>query len=612
MKTKDLLIKQLFILFTIVILHMTTLYGEFQPWAEKLLKISYQMDEANITQEQIQEISNQENTYYNDILHDILLGKVDFLTNPKKYDTETFNLERMVRVNKRNNNKYAVLRDEVLIKSYKLINIQNTMIRQIFEALDYYDIDEFEVKMNDLFAQSQLDIHALGKVDYKKHLEIKSDNQVLKSAQKNIQDFYALIEINSDVLKYFSIEDKKIYRLNKYAEYNVLSSVLFINKQPLVKVINPWLKEMGLDVIKILLILLVSIIIYFIRKVLYGMIESLFLKTKYLKKYAVEILDDVRTPITSLLIVINLEIAFYIYYDFSTFTLMSKTFNIIYAIFFTIIFYQIMNSVARVRIEDIHKSDNRVKDEMVNVSIKVFNFLIIIVGILLVLYLAGVNLTTVLSGLGIGGFAVALAARESLANFFGTISILMSDVFSQGDWIVADGKEGTVIEIGLRVTTIRTFDNALISIPNGTLANSDIQNWNKRVIGRRIKMKLGVKYNSKRKNISTAVESIREMLKEHEGIATQNTNYSVNRTKNAKLVSKEDSLGVKRTLLVYLDEFSDSSINILVYCFTKSTDWNEWLQVKEDVMYKIMGILEENNLEFAFPSFSVYKEDGAK
>ncbi|MBA1420228.1 MAG: mechanosensitive ion channel family protein, partial [Epsilonproteobacteria bacterium] len=242
----------------------------------------------------------------------------------------------------------------------------------------------------------------------------------------------------------------------------------------------------------------------------------------------------------------------------------------------------------------------------------IINFLIIIFGLLLVLYLAGVNLTAVLSGLGIGGFAVALAARESLANFFGTVSILMSDMFSQGDWIVVDGKEGTVVEIGLRVTTLRTFDNAMISIPNGVLANGDVKNWSRRVIGRRIKMKLAVKYDSKASDLSTAIEAIREMLKEHKGIATENTSYSARLNKSAKLVSREDSLGVKRTLLVYLDEFSESSINILVYCFSKTTDWNEWLKVKEDVMYKIMDILEENHLEFAFPSLSIYQEDEEK
>ena len=606
-KMKDTIIKQIYIFLTIFILHTTTLHAEFQPWTEKLLDIAHQMDDDNLTQELIQKTAEEESAFYDKILHDILLNKTDFINNPKKYDTEIFNLKRMIRVNKRNHNKYAVLRDEVLMKSYKLLEIQSSMVRDIFQALDYYDIDAFEVKMNDLFAQSQIEIHALEDVNYKKYLTVEENHKLLKEVQKNIRDYYALIEINSDILQYFAIEDKKIYRLNKYTQYNVLSSVLYINKQPVVKVLNPWLNKVGLDVIKVLLILMVSVIIYFIRKVLYGLIEGMLLKTKYFKKYAEEILDDVRKPITSLLLIVNFELALYIYYDFSTFALMSKTFNIIYGIFFTIIFYQIVNSIARVRIEDIGKSDKKIKDEMVNVTIKVFNFLIVIVGILLVLYLAGVNLTAVLSGLGIGGFAIALAARESLANFFGTISILMSDVFSQGDWIVADGKEGTVVEIGLRVTTLRTFDNALISIPNGILANGDVKNWNKRVIGRRIKMNLSVKYGAKKENISNVVDSIEKMLQEHKGIATENTNYSANLSKNAKIVSKEDSLGVKRTLLVYLDEFSDSSINILVYCFTKTTNWNEWLEVKEDVMYKIMTILEENELEFALPSRTVYQ-----
>ena len=603
------MIKQIFIGISIMLMSVSQLPAEFQPWVQKLITLNYKMDDINITQERIHNFAEEETDFYNEILEDILLHKTDFLENPKKFKFETFNLERMIRINKRVGNKYAVVRDEVLVKSYKLIQIQNTMVRKIFQALDYYTIDEFEEKMNDLFAQSQIEIHALEDVDYKSYLNISEKNTILKEAQKNIRDFYALIEINADILKYFSISDKKIYRLNKYAQYNVLSSVLFINNQPLVKVVNPWLRHIGLDVIKVLLIALISLMVYFIRKVLYGIIERILLKTKYLKRYTQEILDDVRGSITSLLLIINLELALYIYYDFSTFELMSKIFNIIYGIFFTIILYQIVNSIARVKIENLGQSDKRIKDEMINVAIKIINFLIIIFGLLLVLYLAGVNLTAVLSGLGIGGFAIALAARESLANFFGTISILMSDVFSQGDWIVTGDKEGTVVEIGLRVTTLRTFDNAMISIPNGILANGDVKNWNRRVIGRRIKLKLGVKYNSKVEDINNAVTAIREMLKEHKDIATVNTKYETRVSKNAKLVSKEDALGVKRTLLVYLDEFSDSSINILVYCFTKTTDWNEWLSVKEDVMYRVMQILEENDLEFAFPSLTIYQEE---
>jgi len=248
---------------------------------------------------------------------------------------------------------------------------------------------------------------------------------------------------------------------------------------------------------------------------------------------------------------------------------------------------------------------------MVNVGIKIVNFLILILGVLLVLHFAGANLATVLSGLGIGGFAIALAARESLSNFLGTISILMSDTFSQGDWIVVDSKEGTVVEIGLRVTTLRTFDNALIAIPNGTIANQDVKNWSRRTLGRRIKFSLGIKYDSKPQDIQNAIKQIRQMLQTHPNIATDKTDYKNNLKKSPKLVSQEDSLGVKRTLFVYLDEFSDSSINILVYCFTKKTIWGEWLETKEDIMYKIMAILEKNSLEFAFPSLSLYQESNS-
>jgi len=164
---------------------------------------------------------------------------------------------------------------------------------------------------------------------------------------------------------------------------------------------------------------------------------------------------------------------------------------------------------------------------------------------------------------------------------------------------------GTVVEIGLRATTIRTFANALISIPNSELANSGVKNWSRRRIGRRIKMNIGVTYQSDFNDIRQAILDIREMLKEHHGIADQRTEYS-NSVRESKLVSTEDYKGIKRTTLVYMDEFADSSINILVYCFSRTVDWEEWLEVKEDVMFKVSDILTQNNLEFAYPSLALY------
>jgi MscS family membrane protein len=102
------------------------------------------------------------------------------------------------------------------------------------------------------------------------------------------------------------------------------------------------------------------------------------------------------------------------------------------------------------------------------------------------------------------------------------------------------------------------------------------------------------------------------MLHAHEGITTQETEFACDISKGMRLVSVDDLQGVKKDLLVYMDEFSSSNISILVYCFTKSTNWTEWLIVKEDVMHEIMYILEENSLEFALPAMSIYQENKAK
>ena len=388
-----------------------------------------------------------------------------------------------------------------------------------------------------------------------------------------------------------------------------LATIKQINNYQFVQDINAVLSAFGLSVVKILLILCISLFMFVLRKYFYSFMEKIFVKLNYTKKKSHEIFLSIKGVFEYLLIFINLEIIIYIYNNYNSIESVSMLFNVVYIVIVTLAVYKVINKIAVIKINSIDRSNSKVKASVINVGIKIVNFIILLAGLLVILHFAGVDLTTVLSGLGIGGFAVALAAKDSLANFFGTLSILLSDTFRQGDWIVADGVEGTVVEIGLRVTIVRTFDNALISVPNANLANTDIKNWNKRELGRRIKMSLGVKYDSKSQDIQNAVNDIREMLQNHPKIATENTEVNRNAKQEAKVISYEDSHGIKKTLLVYLDEFSDSSINILVYCFSKSVDWAEWLEVKEDVMHKIMKIFENNNLEFAFPSMSIYKEN---
>jgi MscS family membrane protein len=253
--------------------------------------------------------------------------------------------------------------------------------------------------------------------------------------------------------------------------------------------------------------------------------------------------------------------------------------------------------------------------ELINLLLSVSKAIILLVALIVSLLKMNINVSGVIASLGIGGLAIALAAKDTLSNFFGLIKIIFDESFSQGDWIETSDVEGTVVEIGFISTKIRTFDNAMITVPNEKLANTSVKNWSRRKIGRRIKLHIGVTYSSNISDVQNAIDEIHTMLVEHKDISTSEkiNRRELNRyyRRKNKLISLENKAGIKSTLLVYLDRFSDSSIDILIYSFTKTTNWQEWLKVKQDVLYKIWEILEKNNLEFAFPSQSIYLEENA-
>jgi MscS family membrane protein len=582
----------------------------YTPLIASQMSIVERMTENNATQESIASLLKIQNTLYEKSVNSIMSNKNRFINDIEQYEDEIFSLNKVMAINKRAGNELAVLRDEVALKIYLVLRSQNRMIKAILLALNSDSIEEYEIKLNEIVSSNQQEIQAYFQKDYSDILALDNKSKILQITKKNIHDLLILREVNADSIGYIYKFSAKMYRLNKYSKYHLISVAIYINSLSIVEALNPILEVYGLSVIKLISMLLLILIIYFFRKVVYVSLERYVLKFELLSEYSVEISEKIKGSIESLIIIININMLIYVYLDFSSIEIVSRLFNMLYGFFLTLIFYKIVNTVAKIKLSTGISEQGSIKNDLVNVGIKIINFTILLMGLLIMLFYAGVNLTAVLSGLGIGGFAVAFAAKDTISNFFGTLSILFSDVFSQGDWIEIDGHQGVVVEIGLRVTTIRTFDNALIAIPNGTFASKDVKNWDKRILGRRIKMHIGVKYDSKSKDIKNAIEEIRVMLDKHPSIATKATKYSHHneRTHTAKLVSKDDLEGVKNNLLVYLDEFSDSSINILVYCFSKSVKWAEWLETKEDVMHKIMAILETNNLEFAFPSLSIYNE----
>lgn len=265
---------------------------------------------------------------------------------------------------------------------------------------------------------------------------------------------------------------------------------------------------------------------------------------------------------------------------------------------------------------NIAERNNTFRREVINLLLKITYFLIILIAILVLLKNFGFNISALIASLGIGGLAVAFAVKDMLANFFASVVLLFDNSFNQGDWIVCGDIEGTVVEMGLRRTTIRTFDNAMLFVPNSLLANSSVKNWNRRKRGRRIKMQIGVTYGSTPDQIRACIKDIKTMLINHPQITKDGderpplSHYELDLKQN--IVSLDDLLGYKSNLFVVLDEFTDSAVNILVYCFSTTVNWGEWLDVRQDVMLKIMDILTAHNLSFAFPSQSLYIEEMPK
>ena len=156
--------------------------------------------------------------------------------------------------------------------------------------------------------------------------------------------------------------------------------------------------------------------------------------------------------------------------------------------------------------------------------------------------------------------------------------------FNIGDWVSSPDRniEGTVVEIGWRITKIITFDHRPLYIPNSVFSSISVENPG-RMTNRRIKTEIGLRYEDADK-IGAIVDEIRTMLKQDENIDTG------------------------QTLLVYFDAFADSSLNIMVYCFTKTTVWAEWLAAQQAVYLKIIDIVKRHNADFAFPSQTLYVE----
>ncbi|MBN2518729.1 MAG: mechanosensitive ion channel family protein [Candidatus Altiarchaeota archaeon] len=227
------------------------------------------------------------------------------------------------------------------------------------------------------------------------------------------------------------------------------------------------------------------------------------------------------------------------------------------------------------------RNETALDDELIPILQKVVKGLILIFAILSIVSNFGYDLTAIVTGLGIGGIAIALAAQDTLGNLFGGISLFMDRPFGIGDRVKVGDVYGDVVDVGMRSSKIETLDNTVVTIPNSVLSKSNIENYVKPDTILKQKFTMGLTYNTPVKKIERAVEIVRDVIKKTEGVAD-------------------------REPLIWFTEFGASSLNILVIYWIKSLDF--WGTTKHDMNIEIKGRFEKEGIEFAYPTQTIYLE----
>jgi MscS family membrane protein len=257
-----------------------------------------------------------------------------------------------------------------------------------------------------------------------------------------------------------------------------------------------------------------------------------------------------------------------------------RIFTVISILVITWTFFKLADALSVLLNELAAKTDSKLDDQVVPLLRKTLKIFLAILAFIIIAQNLGYSVSGLLAGLGIGGLALAMASKDTLANLFGSVMILIDRPFHVGDWITFPGGDGVVEEVGMRSTRVRTFAKTVVSIPNQALANATVENHSL-MPKRRIKFTLGVTYQSSVAQVEGLVAAIEDYLKGNPDIDQE-------------------------FMLVKFTDFNDSSLDIFVYCFTVTTDWTKHLSVKQDVNLKIMSLVEEMGMGIAYPTRTVH------
>jgi len=524
-------------------------------------------------------------------------GNFQLLTadNSKKLDL----LESRINLNKERGNNLAVQRDKIELATNRVNLETRQYLNYLIDASKtYQSIESIVEKSQQLLDQSRNRESALILP------KLAQEGSVFLGFKKNQHGFLQANNSYQDILSFVVNNPRKIASVHWFQEFSLISAISYINNFDFVQPINYKLTLFNVDTGGIIISFVIIFLIYFsypfVFKCTSWCVETFIIDTKIEQQET--IYHEIRRPARTLLVFFGINIAAHAFLYKTDYRASLAGFSyVIYSFLFIWLFFKIIDCIVLVQIEKLSTSNKELRRGLFNLGVQTVKGIIVVIVLTFGLSHFGISLTAIVSTLGVGGLAFALAAKDTLSNLFGGITILFDNVFRMGDWVKVGDVEGTVADIGLRSTTIRTFDNALITIPNSQVSVSSVRNWNRRAVGRRIKLYIGVTYECEMDDLRQALVEIRAMLKEHPDIANPGYKHK-GKGKKFKFISQEDTQGIKSTQLVFMDRYSDFSIDILIYCFARTIVWSEWLAVKEDVLFKIADILKKNNLEFAYPT----------
>ena len=253
------------------------------------------------------------------------------------------------------------------------------------------------------------------------------------------------------------------------------------------------------------------------------------------------------------------------------------------------IFWALHNAVSPVA-ELIKPIQRAFTPVMIDWMIKLLQVLLIVIGAGAVLEIWGIPVGPIIAGFGLFGVAVGLGAQDLFKNLIAGILILTERRFLPGDWVKVDGVvEGTVEQINFRSTLVRRFDKGPVYVPNAKLADNAVTNFS-RMTHRRIYWMIGVRYDATTEQLKQIRDKVLDYVLNHPEFAHP----------------------PEVSTFMRVDRFSDSSIDFMLYCFTRTTNWGEWLRIKEELALVIKQIVADAGTDFAFPTTSVVLEGGAE